>query len=157
MNRRGDLPTLLLIIIALTLYTAALFSFISFNDNFVEGSEGRADMLSDIAFYEDYITAQTNVIAREIIGEAGQIKDNEGLKEKFKETANQKNLNLEGMENYYGKILRGEFDFSRNNDKYWFEIKDLNLLAKRGANSIERKINLRIEFDYSGDIIRIKN
>ena len=154
MNRRGDLPTLLLIIVALTLYTATLFSFISFNGNFVEGSEGRADMLSDIAFYENYITAQTKVIAKEIIGEAGQIKDNEGLKEKFKEVAKKKNLNLEGMENYYGKILRGKFDFSRDNDKYWFEIKNLSLTAKRGANSIERKINLRIEFDYSGDVIR---
>ena len=154
MNRRGDLPTILLSIVALTLYTATLFSFISFNGNFVEGSEGRADMLSDIAFYENYITAQTKVIAKEIIGEAGQIKDNEGLKEKFKEVAKKKNLNLEGMENYYGKILRGKFDFSRDNDKYWFEIKNLSLTAKRGANSIERKINLRIEFDYSGDVIR---
>ena len=153
MNRRGDLPTILLFIVALTLYVATLFSFISFNWNFVEGSEGRADILSEIAFYEDYVNAQIKGIAKETIVEGGLIRENEGLKHRFIEIAEERNFGIEGIENYYGKILRGEFDFSRDDNKYWFEIKDLSLMAKRGANSIERKINLKIEFDYNGDVI----
>lgn len=153
MNRRGDLPTLLLIVAALVLYGATLFSFVSFNDNFEKGSEGRARILSDIAFYEDYIIAETGIIAREIISEAGAIRSDEGLREKFRELASKRNSEIKGMENYFGKILRREFSFSRDADKYTFEMMNLNLEASAGADYIKRNVNFRIEFDYSGDVI----
>ncbi len=153
MNKRGDLPTILLFVAALVLYSAALFSFISFNDNFAENSEERGEIISNINFYESYIFAQIKLIAEEIISEGGLIRENIGLKDRFKEIASERNLEIQDMENYYGKIIRGEFDFARDANKYWFEIRDLKLRAERGASFIERTVSYKIDFDYSGDVL----
>ncbi|MDO8508892.1 MAG: hypothetical protein Q7S27_04375 [Nanoarchaeota archaeon] len=156
MNKRGDLSTALLFVAALVLYGFTLFSFVSFNGSFAEGSEERGGIVSDISFYEGYINAQTKAISGEIISEGGLIRESEGLKEKFREIALNKNLEIEGMENYFGKILRGEFEFNRDEEKYWFEMRGLKIKSQRGASFIERTINLRMEFDYSGDLISLK-
>ena len=154
-NKRGDVPTILLFVAALFLYGATLFSFISFNDSFAEDSGERGQLISDISFYEDYVISKIKSSAFNVISEAGLLKTDSELKKRFQEINERENYGISGMENYYGKILRGEFDFKRDEDKYWFEMKNLSLKATRGANSIERNIDLRMEFDYSGDVIRI--
>ncbi len=156
MNRRGDIPMILLFIITLILVALALFSMVSFNNNLAKNSEGRSEMLARMAFLEDYVVAKTKNVAHDVIVRGGELKSDEDLRAKFEEIVNERNFGVEGTENYFGKILRGEFVFSRDKDKYWLEIKDLNLEASRGANSIKRNVNLRIEFDYSGDLIRIE-
>lgn len=153
MNKRGDIPLILLFFSALFLAVAALFVMSSFKGGLDVGSEGRSGIINEIAFLEDYIIAKTKEIAYELIGGAGQLKNDEELKKRFAEIASEKNYGISGLENYYGKILRGEFEFNRDENKYWFEMKGLSLRVSRGANSIERNIDLRIEFDYSGDVV----
>ncbi len=153
MNKRGDIPMVLLFFSALFLAVAALFVMASFKGGLGVDSEGKSKIINEMAFLENYIIAKTKEIAYELIGGAGQLKDEVELKKRFAEIASEKNYGIKGMENYYGRILRGEFEFNRDAEKYWFEMKGLSLKVSRGANFIERNIDLRIEFDYSGDVV----
>lgn len=154
MNTKGDTPMILLFVIALVLVVVSLFSFASFEKRFIDNSEGRSEILEDIGFYEDYIMRESGVIGKEIISKGGLLLSDEGLKESFKEILRNRDFEIKGLDNYYGKILRWEkVSFVRDNDKYIFEMRDLRLEASRGANKMNRNLNLRIEFDDKGEII----
>lgn len=155
MNRRGDIPMILLFVIALVLVVVSLLSFASFEKRFAENSEGRSEILEEIGFYEDYIVRESGVIGKEIISKGGLLLSDEGLKESFKEILRNRGFEIRGLESYYGKILRWEkVSFIRDNDKYIFEMRDLRLEVSRGANKMSRNLNFRIEFDDKGEIIK---
>ena len=146
MNRRGDIPTFLLFIVALVLSVLALFSFVSFNGRFASDSDERNIILSNIDFYEKYVIGQSEVIGREIISNGGLVLTDEGLKEKFKEETEKRNFGILGLENYYGKVKRGEFNFFGEGGKFKFEMKNLSLESSRGADMFRRNIDIEIEF-----------
>ncbi len=135
MNRKGDVPTILLFFVLLALAGIALFSFAGFSERFASDSEGRSRMLSDIAFYEQYLDKKIEMIGKEAIGKGGS-------KEEFQELARKNDLRIEGMNNFYDKIARGEFKFEKKGNKYEFEIINLKLRASAGANYIERGLNI---------------
>jgi len=155
MNRRGDIPMILLFVIALVLVVISLLSFASFKMRFVDNSEGRSEILKEIGFYEDYITRESGIIGKEIISKGGLLLSDEGLKERFKEILKNRGFEIKGLDNYYGKILRWEkVSFVRDSDKYIFEMRDLRLEASRGANKMSRNFGFKIEFDGKGEITR---
>ncbi len=155
MNRKGDLPTFMLFLVALILSVSALFSFVSFDDSFNENSDERNQILEEISFYEKYVVEDVKIISNNVI-EQRKVIEQSKLKEIFQEEFKKRNYKISGLENYYGKILRGEFEFHRNENKYWFEINDIGLRRDSGASFIERKVNFRIDFDYNGDVISFK-
>ncbi len=152
MNRKGDIPTILLFIVCLVLVVAALFSFASFKGGFVKDSEGRNELLSRTEFYEDYVIKESRSIGREVIRDLvrGEFNDVD-LEKKFRETALEKNFGIRGLENYYGKLLRGEFDFVYDGERFRFEMKDLFIEAENGANKFRRNFGFGIEFDEKGE------
>ncbi len=152
MNRKGDLPTFMMFLVAFVLVTSALFSFVSFKDSFMENGQERDEILNEMSFYEEYIIKDIEIISRKVIERGGIIEESK-LKEEFIKEFSRRNYEIAGLENYYGKLLRGEFEFSRDETKYSFEIQDFKIKIERGANSIERKMDLAIEFDYSGDVL----
>ena len=155
LNKKGDAPTFLLFIVALVLCSTALFSMASFNENFESASEERNSIISNIDFFDNYIIAKNINAGSRVILEGGLLRSNEGLKSKFQEISEKENYDIVGLENYFGKVLRGEFDFRREGEKYIFEINDLNIEVKKNANSYKRKLNLRLEFDDKGEVLGI--
>ncbi len=152
-SRRGQLAGLLFPLIALVLVGVSLFTFISFNDRFADSSEGMSNILSSIAFYENYIIKESELIVKDVILSGGLIMTDFGLKSRFQEFAEKRNLGIVGTEDYFDKIKRGDFIFKHDGNKYLFEIKDLNLKADGGANSFSRNLSLMIEFDFNGNIL----
>lgn len=142
MNKRGDLPTVLLFFVSITLMGIALFSFISFNDRFATDSQGRDTMLNSIRFFEKYLIEESRIIGRESMQNG-----NSDLKEKFRELAEKRDLRIVETREYFDKIKNGDFSFKLEGDKYVLEIRDLSLKAESGSNSFERKLDIRLEFD----------
>ena len=154
-NRRGDVSTILLFVVTITLVVVALFFMASFNINFVKDSEGRNDVLSLIKFYESYSVHDVERAAKETVVSGGLIMTDAGLKSRFQEKANRE-FTILGLENYFGKIKRGEFDFEHDNAGYLFEMKNLSFVADSGANSFSRKLDFRIRFNSDGDVINLE-
>jgi len=153
MNRKGDIPTILLFIVCLALVVIALFSFASFKGGFVKDSEGRNELLSRIEFYEDYVVKKSTSIGGGVIRDLVSVEFNDAnLEKKFKEIALERNFGILGLENYYGKILRGEFYFVYDGKRFRFEMKDLFIEAENGANKVRRNFGFGIEFDKNGEI-----
>src|SRR3989338_1696933 len=154
MDRRGDIPTILLLIVCLALVVVALFSFAGFKGGFVKDSEGRNELLSRIEFYEDYVVKESRSIGGDVIRDLIDKGFDENLKEKFREIALERNLGILGLENYYGKILRGEFEFVYDGKRFRFGMKELFIEAENGANKVRRNFGFGIEFDKNGDIFK---
>ena len=152
-NKHGQLAGLLFPLIALVLVGASLFAFVSFNDKFSADSEGRSDILSSIAFYENYIIKESEIIGGDVILSDGLLMTDVGLKSRFQEFALKRNLGIIGIENYFDKINDGKFDFKHEDEGYLFEIKNLSLTADNRANSFSRNLSFQIAVDSSGSIL----
>ena len=158
MNKRGDLPTFLLFVVALALSAAALFSFASFNGSFTKISDERNLMMSSIGFYEEYLIKESEIAGRESLIETGailpkgvsgptiQVSD-EILKEKFRELTKEKDLGIVGFGNYFEKIESGDFSFSLIPGGFIFEINDLYIEDSEGANKMRRNFGFKISYD----------
>ena len=156
MNKRGQVSWLF-IPIAMALIGFSLFSFVSFNDKFAGDSEGRDEMLVNIDFYEKHAVSESLIIAKSAIVSGGLIMTDAGLKARFQEIAEKKNLGIIGTKDYFDKIKNGEFDFKHNGREYLLEIKNLSLKAEKGANNFYRNLNFKIEFDFSGNVLNINS
>ncbi len=154
-NKRGDVAMILLFVVTLALVVIALFFMASFNSNFARDSEGRNDMMSLIKFYESYAVHDVESAVKETVVSGGLIMADAGLKSRFQEKAN-KEFTINGLENYFGKIKRGEFEFKHDNAGYLFEMNNLSFAVDSGANSFERKLDFRIKFNSDGDVINLE-
>jgi hypothetical protein len=138
MNRRGDLPTMLLFVSALVLSILALFSFASFDDTFSEGSMDRSSMLSDVEFYQNYLIKESKIVGREI----ARMKGGEG---EFKKLMLEKDFGIVGLEGFFERIKDDkEFEFIRVGEKYSFKMKNVVVVSERGVNRIERNFDIDV-------------
>jgi len=153
MDKKGDAPTFFLILVALLLVIVALFAFLSFDGNLQGKSSKISEILSDVGFFENYIVKESEIIGREVI--IKEVDGEEALKAEFIKEFQKRNLGIIGLENYYGKIIRGEFDFIENKEGFRFEMKDLFIESLRGANKMKRILGFRIEFDKKGKVVRV--
>lgn len=152
MNKKGDVPTILLFIITLVLAITALFSFVSFSKGFAQSSEGVDEMLSNTGFYQEYVIEKAKVIGQKTIvfGAIGA----DGLGGKFQEIAEEENLGVLQASGFFEKIKAGEFEFKKEREEYVFNIKDLVIETKSGANSFRRNFGFQVYFDSNGKVIK---
>ena len=157
MNRRGQIPTILLFITALVLSAATLFSFTSFKGGLDINSKVYADMLGDGEYRERFAIEEAKFLGRSAIISGGDVRA------KFKELANKsvERARFEGAGNFYKQIRddtanNPTFTFEKKTEGgkevYILEIKDLFVISERGKNSIKRNFNLKIEFDGQGNV-----
>ena len=154
MHRKAQVNWLF-IPIALALMAFSLFSFVSFNGKFTEGSEGRDEMLTKIDFFERYAIRESSIIVKEVVLSGGLIMTDAGLKSRFQEIAEKKNLGIKEAQGYFEKIKAGEFVFKHEGKEYLLEIKDLSFKAESGVNSFSRNSSFQIKLDFSGNALTI--
>ncbi len=147
MNRKGNVPTILLFLACLFLIVFSLFLFASFDSNFSDNSDEINKVLANADFYETYLAKESGAIARESIL-------NRWGNEELSKFAEQKNLGIRGLENYFGKMKRGEFKYYWDGEKYWFEMSNVSISFEKGGNSIKRNFDIILEFDNKGERIR---
>jgi hypothetical protein len=152
MNRKGDLPSAMLLIMAITASIAVLIFFVTFDNNFNGQSKNLSLLVQNIELNEKYVIDKAAVIGEESILACVDCSDTP-LNAKFKDAANKKDLSYTGAGNLFAKIRNGEFSFIKNGENYILEIKGLFVTYTIGENSINRKFNLKIEYDKTGKLL----
>ncbi len=152
MNKKGDVPTLLLIIVALALSLATILGLLTFDNNRNQQSIQFSEITSDIEFKQQYITASIKLLAKQSITQTNP-------EQAFQDLANKKEFIYPGTENFFGKIRRHtpstkEFTLTKNeNNNYVFQMQDIKITSKKADNSITRTLNLCFEFNSNGEFL----
>ena len=143
------MPLLMLILVALALSLVALFIFISSEKNFGQFSQDISLLLSDVNFAHQYVLKSAGLIGSEAIKRGG-----DNAQDEFVIIAAERNLRLDSVGNFFGKIRNKEFIFSREGELYKLEINELFVRAEQGDNKIERKFDIEMYFDSDGNVKR---
>ena len=139
MNRRGDVPTILLFVVAIVLAVSALAAFVSYSGDSGKTSEQINEVMFSAEFYENYVYAKAELIAEEAIEQGG-------TKEKYMEIAarEEEKFRFEEVGNFYGKIRNGNFTFEKEGEGYNLEIDGVFIAAKSGGNKVTRTFNVEV-------------
>jgi len=148
LNKKAQVPTILIFLVALFLSGLALIAFITFKSDFKSQSETLSEMLREVEFNEQYIIAQSNLIGKQALLQCSSCSADQ-FKDKFIEiaTETENSFRYEGSGNFYGKI-RNDQDLivTEASNIYALEITGLTLESKRGENQIKRTFDLELVF-----------
>jgi len=141
MNKKGDIPTVLLFVIALALSGIALFIFASFARDFQSNSKEFSAIAEQTNFNQKYITQTASLLLNQTLKSCQSCSEQQ-LKEKFKILiAEKENLyRYEGAGNLFAKIRNNQFEIKEKTLK----ISDIIIISKSGNNEIRRTFNLTI-------------
>lgn len=135
MNKRGQIARLFMVLFAVVLVGVTLVSFAIFNNDF-ESESARVNLvLGNIDLYERYVLAEIEIIGLQAIEEGGSKAD-------FQKIVDGKNLGVEGLENFFGKVGRGEFSFEKDGEDFVFRMDDLYVQAESGAGKMKRELDI---------------
>jgi len=149
-NRRGDVPLILVAVVVLALIVTMLFVFITFKDELSGKSLLYSKLSNSLEFNQKYVISSVKAIVKEMVkSEDPGIMDNFG-KEAIIELSDKYNYNIKGQGNLFGEIRNENFAFDDNK----FEIKGLFVTSEIGANSAKRVFDLCLEFDINGDFVK---
>jgi hypothetical protein len=148
-NKKAQVPTILIFLVALLLSGLSLFAFITFKSNFKSQSETLSEMMREVEFNKQYIIAQTKIMGDEAFLDCINCSA-EKFKEKLIEISDrtENQFRYEGTGNFYGKIRNKDKDFivTEANNIYTISINSLIIESKREKNKIKRTFDLEIEF-----------
>lgn len=160
MNRKGNLPEVVLMMSAIVLTVFGLTIFASFSGGFQAKSQEYSSMIEKANFNHDYIIERAKYVARETIdcnrGEVCNIVD---LKKRYGNISESKDLGIDGQGNFYGKIRggsSGDFIFTHEGGEYTLKVDKVFISAESGAltertkNSITRNFDICMKFDEKG-------
>lgn len=153
MNKRGDVPTILLFVVAVALVLGSLFVFATFKGNF-EGSKDLAEMNAEIELSQKYIEREAEIMVKDMMIKDGTDCLQEDLRERFKCVAlkrEESRLSIAG--NLFGLIRNDEFEIIREEEDYILEMMNVKVKSVRGANSIEKNFDLHIAFFEDGMLV----
>jgi len=141
MNRKAQVPTILIAVIALVLSAVTLFALVSFKGGIESQSEAYRQNIEDLNFNHQYVLAQAQLIA----GKTTLLCPNcspEQLKEKYQaisiETENL--FRFKNAGNFYGKIRNGQFEI----DSGRIKVEGLFVESSQGSSSIKREFTLNL-------------
>lgn len=152
MNKKAQIPTVLLVVVALALALAALFIFAKFDSTLSSNSKKFSTLSTNILFAEQYINAQTKLTMKNAIRNCSACSAAE-LSGKFKEEINRHDYRINGVGNFFGKIRNNEAQIEQTVEGYRLAIPDLFLQSEVGANKIRRDFTLCATFDNLGNFV----
>lgn len=142
MDKRGDIPTTLVIPVTLVLIILALFSFLNFNTHIQTGSLEIAQMVDSVQFHEGYVKVLAVSVARETV-----LSGASDLKSEYQKRIAARDLHLDDAGNFFGKIRTGDFMFEEKEGKVFFEVRGLFVQSTQGANSMKRVFEVKEVFE----------
>lgn len=154
MNKKAQIPTLLLPLMALILAAVALYSFVSFKDTMPPQSEFLSEMMQEIEFNEPYALAETKLIAKEAIQNCPSCSE-EQLKNKMKDSAQwrEEKFYREELGNFFGKLRNKEIAIENKENKITIKIESLFIQSNRGYNKIKRDFAICMVFNNEGKFL----
>ena len=147
-SRKGNVPIILLFIVALILVITALLNFLSFSGSFELQSRQIADIMSRVEFGKSYVYSIAEISGKEAI------LTREDFRGKFKDIVDNRDFRIGETGNFFGIVRNGEFKFEKSNEKYILEIDGLFVQIEKGANKVRRNFHIIMEFDDKGEVLR---
>lgn len=156
MNNRGQVAFILLFLTAIFLVVFSLYHFVIYGMNNDFKSGDLSEMSIEADFWKNYVAEESKFLAKE------SIKSGSGAKEEFIERASKidsGDVAFDGAGNFFFKIRNGEFKFEKVSsdngaaERYLLEIDGLFVYTERGANSVKRSFDIKMEFDDKGTFI----
>ena len=146
MNKKGDVPPILLLVSALILIGVAIAFFVTFNKGFESSSGYLSNAIIHAQFNEGYVVKTIEI--------AGGIAVKEGAnKDKLKERILERDFKVKGTEEFFEKIQKGEFSYSNVVGNYFFDMKNITVMYDTNNNFAWRTFDFRIIFNSAGDVI----
>lgn len=150
MNNRGNVAFGLLPVVALLACTFAVLSYINLDDNFSLESQRVAEMSSQVNIMQQYIESSSSLIIEDFI-------KNGFTPDVLKQSAEKRDLHLEGQGNFFSKIQNGEFKIARDGNKVILEVDGVFVQARFGDSLWNRQWDLKTEAGINGEFIRFIN
>jgi len=141
MNKRGDIPTALIIPVAFALVFFVIFTFLSLNGTFENSGRDISGAIAESSIYEQNV----QVVAIEIFHETINSGSGE-LKKKYQEISQARDMQIEEEGNFFGKIRTGDFSIQEKDGKYIFEVKGLFVKSEKGYNKMTRVFDIKEEY-----------
>jgi|SRR3989344_188512 len=151
MNKKGSLQNIALLFVCISLMIVAASVILSNKSASAHSSLDTDLILKTTEFLTDYTKLDAKFLAQQVIKVADE--PTQTLKEKFQKLSLERSLEFKGLENYYGKIRRGEFEFNKIEENYNLKIENIIIQAEKNGNSIKRTVNINIVLDKDGNII----
>ena len=148
MSRRGQVPIIMLFLIAIVLAITSLFIFSTTGNGFDGASLEVSKTISGVEFGYSYVADSAQLIAKEAIESKSDIP-----KEEFMQIAAGKDVGVLEAGNFFGRIRSGDFSFEREGDSYALTVDKLFVQAGYGNNLIRRDFNINMKFNDTGDLI----
>jgi Tfp pilus assembly protein PilE len=145
LNKKAQVPTLIIFIVALVLAITTLFAMVSFNNNLTSQSKQLSEMMEEIIFNEKYIIEQAKLIAQGTLLNCPTC-EAEQIKKKYKEDAGEREqlFRYGGAGNFYAKIRNDEFEIEKQDNLFILKIEDLFVESQIEANNLKRTFNLEL-------------
>lgn len=152
MNRSGQLAPIILLIVALSIVGLALWSFSTYQSDYLGYSESVSTVVSEASFLQEHALAQAEVFAINAVNSCKDC-DDLSLKQAYINGAGdlESIYRLPGLGNFYALIRNGNFKFSNlGAGEYLLEFEEpITVIAKSGlqtessgVNVVERTFNL---------------
>ena len=157
MNRKGDLPTILVFIVALVLVISSLVIFVGFKGGHEALSSEFSSAVSELNFYRDYVYYAVSVMTNKAAALADDKNFAADFRTKLREIAVRSYV-VEGAEDFISKIKKDEFTVSKDEFTvskdgviYILRVENVLVEAGRGGNlEIRDAFNVSLRFNENG-------
>ncbi|HVY01247.1 MAG TPA: hypothetical protein VHA12_00595 [Candidatus Nanoarchaeia archaeon] len=150
MNNKGNIAFAFLPLIALIACTFAALSYLNLDDNYAAASMNISKMSTDVNVMQQYIESSSSLIIEDFIKQGF-------TPDVLRQSAEKRDLHLEGQGNFFSKIENGEFKITRNGNKVILEVEGVFVQSRAGESIWKREWNLNTEATINGEFTRFIN
>lgn len=150
LNRRGHLPTIMLLVIGFLLMGVSWFVFISAN----------ADLkpyLSNIGYLTDSTHSDYSYVvmmAPRVAERAIALSSKNNFEQDFRYNFNKEASRIESLGvvsgNFFGKIRNNDYNVTQENGFYVLRVNDVFVSSQSGQNKITRTFDITVKLDVTG-------
>ena len=153
LNRKAQIATSMLVIIALVLSCAALFAMVSFKGDFQTQSLEIDLMINNAKFINNYLVEQSQIFGKSLVIECKDC-STEQILEKGKTFDSERKIRFTNEGDFFAKLRNGEFKFEKQADNsYALKIENIHIQFESNYNKIERNFDICQTFNSNGDFI----
>jgi len=142
MNKKGNIPTFMLLIASVVLVTIALSTFASFKNDLKSNSGEFFETVNQVNFINEYVEKVFDDSVDKAIEESNGDDFNAEFRKNFERIVDEKNLKLKGSGNFFGKVRNGDYIL----DKDKIIVENVFVKSNVGNNEIIRNFNLERNF-----------
>jgi len=151
-NKKAQIATALLIVIALGLSSAVLYAMMAFENDFYSRASEMENMIKKLDFMHLYIMEKSKQFAKETITSC-QDCSYEQIKQKASEFDAKQFLRTEEAGNFFAKLRHGNFSLQKSNEFYILQVENLFVQSSSNNNKLIRKFEICQIFNKTGDFI----